>query len=118
MSDDLGLAYYLHDDDVIQWLHGQHALLVAPGTDVPRLGSPAWHEASEPVKRAAALRAARAYYVDELFLPQRLEDELQAARYAQYVSELDAWQDAASRVVAIASAPSHEELQRRRRGAA
>ncbi len=114
IAGDLGLGPYLHDDDVMKWLRLIHGRLVEPGTDVPRIGSAAWLDAPEPVKLAGVLRAARSYYVDEVHLARRVEDELRATRDAQDVVELDAWQEAVSRVVEIASGPSHQELQRLR----
>ena len=114
-ANDLGLAPLLHADDATGWLSTIVRRLVPPDAPCPRLGSDEWRAASEPERLASALQAAKAHYVEGLYLPQRLEDELSAARWAQASADAEAWAEAAGRVVRIGLGPSRAELVERRR---
>ena len=112
---DLGIAPMLHADAVTAWLSTVKRRLVPPGTAVPIFGSADWHNADDALRLASALQATKAHYIDGLYLPQRLEDELAAARWVQQCADAAEWAKAAGRVVGIGLGPSHAELVERRR---
>ena len=112
--DDLGIAKYLHSDAVTIWLSSIKGRLVPPGTAVPIFASAEWHKADDALRLTSALQAAKAHYVDGLYSPQRLEDELSRVRWVQDCEDAAEWAELASWVRRMANVPTYAELVERR----
>jgi hypothetical protein len=111
----LGLGRYLHRDAtaayaaaLVRQLSGDQAL--------PTYGTPKWLRASREVQLAAAVIAADAHRIEQLYRPQALEDELAAARHLAHLDDQAEFARIAAGVRAMGSGghADHAELRRRR----
>lgn len=112
-----GLARFLLDDDVAQWVAAFLRKLSAD-REIPEFGSVHWQRADDRLRIASAVRAGEAWRRDRLLVPVALADELAAISYFTNMREADAFAEVAAKVRAMASTPTHAELLERRAFAA
>lgn len=88
----------------------------ADGATLPRFGTRAWARLDDcdPVKVAACVVAALAWFEDGLALPERLAQEIRDMREASDRIDAEQFAAAAAQVRKAANQPSWNELCRRR----